>query len=106
MGFYGMLLGVTLLFAAALISNASQRASMQIGFSDGFNSYCNIQRVEIFRNIVESTQVQSNSISYGSWLNSIYVSAGIDGVNVSVSNDTMLISTKSAPRAYAIVQVG
>lgn len=104
MGFYGMLLGITLLFAAALMSNISQRASMQADFSNSFLSYCNIQKTEAFKNIVESTQVQRNSTLYGSWLNSIYVSAAIDGMNINVSNSTLLISTKSKPAVYAILQ--
>ena len=104
MGFYGMLLGITLLFAAALMSNISQRASMQADFSNSFLSYCNIQKTEAFKNIVESTQVQRNSTLYGSWLNSIYVSAAIDGMNIDVSNSTLLISTKSKPAVYAILQ--
>ncbi len=104
MGFYGMLMGLTLLFAAALMSNISQRASMQADFSNGFVSYCNIQKTEAFKNMVESTRVQRNSTLYGSWLNSIYVSAKMNGVNVSVSNSTMLITTKSKQAVYAILQ--
>ena len=106
MGFYGLLLGVILLFTVALVSNVSQRASMLIGVSNNFNSYYNIQKVEMFRNIIESTSVQSNSTGYGDWLNSLYISANIDGINMSASNRTILINTKSTPKAYALVQVG
>ena len=104
MGFYGMLLAVTLLFAVVLISNVSHRASALYNFSNSFDSYYNIQRVEMFRNIIESTHVPTNSIEYGGWLNSLYVSAKVDGINISVSNGTMLINTDSRPSAYAILR--
>ena len=104
MGFYGMLLGVTLLFAAVLISNVSHRASALYGFSNSFDSYYNIQRVEMFRNIIDGTRVPANSTEYGNWLNSLYVGAKADGINISVSNGTMLISTDSRPSAYAILR--
>ena len=106
MGFYGMLLGLTLLFSALLVANLSQKTSMTASFSNDFNSYSNIQKIEMFKNIIESTQTRSNSMAYPDWLNSLCTSANIDGVNMNVSNGTILISTKSMPKVYAVVQVG
>ena len=100
-----MLVGVTALFTLSLFSASLYRMSMQDNFSREFSSYSNIQKLEMFENAISNTKVPSNSTAYGSWLNSVYSSARIDGINATVSNGVMIISTISKPTASAIVRI-
>ena len=106
MGFYGMLLGLTVLFSVSILSATSCRTAATGNLSNEMSQYHNIQKIESFENIIESTEVRQNSTLYNDWLNSLYVSAGADGINVSVSNSLITVSTKSMPRVYAVMQVG
>jgi hypothetical protein len=101
-----MLLGLTVLFAVSLLSATSYRMALLGSLSNEIGYYNNVQRLEAFENIIESTQVQQNSTLYNDWINSLYVSARADGINVSVSNSLITISTKSRPRVYAVMRVG
>ena len=100
-----MLLGVVVLFTAALFSSTLYRISLMGDFSSQFSTYANIQTVETFEGMIQNTQPAANSTAYSSWLNSLHVCGRIDGVNVSVSGSVMVISTRSRPTVYAIVQI-
>jgi len=103
LGFYGMLLGLTLVLAAVLSSAILYRMSILGGLSTDFNTYSNMQKIEAFASIVENTRVPASSTLHGSWLNQIYASAAIDGININVSGNVTVLSTRSKPAVYAVL---
>ena len=104
MGFYGALLGLTALFAAVMLAGLSYRMSMLGNFSNEFSSYINMEKIETFESLMGSAPAQGNVTVYNSWLNSLYVSARTDGINITASNGVMIISTKSRPAVSAILR--
>ena len=103
MGFYGMLLGLVLVLAAALSNAALHRMYVLSCMSSDFNTYTNVQKIEAFTNIIESTKVPCGSPLHESWLNDIYMSAAIDGIKINTSNNMTVISTRSKPAVYAVL---
>ncbi|MDE1833021.1 MAG: hypothetical protein KGH58_01235 [Candidatus Micrarchaeota archaeon] len=105
MGFYGLLVGITLLISlsglAALLHGASQLNAVAYQYS----YYDNIVLASAFSRAVSITAVNSSDPAYGSWIQSVMASAYLDGINVRFLNGSIAVSSSARPYAAYVVGI-
>lgn len=93
MPFYGTLILVSGLISILLIANFHQYNFDLV--SNLANAYSNLLNLEAFQNAMNGQNE--------SWIYTIYSYSNIDDVNMTVSNNIAIISTKIRPIAYSVV---
>ncbi|HUY70399.1 MAG TPA: hypothetical protein VMV00_02420 [Candidatus Baltobacteraceae bacterium] len=105
MGFYGLLVGISLLISISGILAAQQEASALNALSYQYASYNNIVSLSAFAHAIRETEISSSDPDYGGWVESVRASAYADGISVRPLNGAIEISTYSRPYAAAVVRI-
>ncbi|HVC58193.1 MAG TPA: hypothetical protein VND15_01820 [Candidatus Acidoferrales bacterium] len=105
MGFYGLLVGISLLVSISGILAAQHQASAINALAYQYASYNNLLSLSAFSHAISETALNSSDPGYGSWMESIYESAYADGISVRPLGGAIAISSFSRPYAAAVVRL-
>jgi len=105
MGFYGLLVGITLLISISSLLSLGHQASQLNATAYQYSYYDNIVLASAFSRAVGLTAVNSADPAYGSWARSVEASAYMDGINVRFLNGSITVSSSSRPYAAYVVGI-
>ena len=105
MGFFGLLIAITSISSVAyLITLTNQVPNSNIEQAGQLAEYSNLIAIETFYNIIENTgQNQSTQQSFQNWISAITASARTNQIRISVTNQSILVSTMQNPILTGVV---
>ncbi|MDE1810651.1 MAG: hypothetical protein KGH66_01240 [Candidatus Micrarchaeota archaeon] len=106
MGFYGLLVGMSLLVSLSGLLVLAHQASQIAGIAYQYSEYNNIVTLSAFAHAAYQTAPTTPAgPAYSSWFQSLRASGYQDGIDVRPLNGAVAISTTSRPYEVEIIRI-